>query len=242
MQRRQIFIGAGALWLAQLEFARAQSLPSTLAGVKAGLPSGLSQNEAIAGLRQALTQGAGAAVLRVAKLDGYWADGQIRVPLPKSMAQLQRRLKPLGLSGPLDDLQFKMNRAAESAAPQARALFTKSIETLSVDDVAGVLRGGATAGTDLLRSKTAQPLAAAFKPAMLKAMGDTGAMKALDKAISNPTLRSAIGNSPSGSVASFGTERALDGLFHYVAVEEAAIRANPLSRGTSLLKKVFGSL
>lgn len=233
MQRRQFWIGVSALWLSQ-QPAFAQSL-STL------LPKGLTQNEAISGLRQALSQGAQAAVLRVAKPDGYWADGMIRIPLPKAMAQLQRSLKPIGLSAPLDDLQLKLNRAAETAAPQARDLFGKAIAGMSIEDVAGVLRGGPSAGTDLLRAKTAKPLALAFKPSLSKAMTDTGAIKALDKAITNPNLRAVMGASPQESLASFGTERALDGLFHYVAAEEAAIRTNPVKRGTSLLKKVFGA-
>jgi hypothetical protein len=33
--------------------------------------------------------------------------------------------------------------------------------------------------------------------------------------------------------------KGLDGIFHYVAKEEAAIRTNPAARTTDLLKKVF---
>jgi len=35
--------------------------------------------------------------------------------------------------------------------------------------------------------------------------------------------------------------RAIDGVFYYVAQEEAAIRANPAKRTTDILKTVFGS-
>jgi hypothetical protein len=31
----------------------------------------------------------------------------------------------------------------------------------------------------------------------------------------------------------------MDGIFHYMAVEEAAIRKDPVKRTTDLLKKVF---
>src|SRR3546814_10588461 len=34
--------------------------------------------------------------------------------------------------------------------------------------------------------------------------------------------------------------KAMDGLFHYIAEEEKAIRTNPLKRGSDLLKRVFG--
>ena len=36
-------------------------------------------------------------------------------------------------------------------------------------------------------------------------------------------------------------EKALDGVFLYLAREEAAIRNNPAARSTALLQKVFGS-
>ena len=38
------------------------------------------------------------------------------------------------------------------------------------------------------------------------------------------------------------TEKAIDGIFHLVAQEEKAIRKDPISRTTDLLKKVFGSV
>jgi hypothetical protein len=37
------------------------------------------------------------------------------------------------------------------------------------------------------------------------------------------------------------TQKALDGLFKMIAAEEQRIRANPLARGSDLLKKVFGA-
>ena len=33
----------------------------------------------------------------------------------------------------------------------------------------------------------------------------------------------------------------MDGIFHYLAKEEAAIRSNPAKRTTALLQKVFGA-
>jgi hypothetical protein len=35
--------------------------------------------------------------------------------------------------------------------------------------------------------------------------------------------------------------KALDGIFYYIAKEEAAIRSDPAARTTDLLKKVFGA-
>ena len=51
-----------------------------------------------------------------------------------------------------------------------------------------------------------------------------------------PFLAPAIGGF---DITGFTAGKALDGLFHYLAVEEAAIRTNPVARTTDLLKKVF---
>ena len=42
-------------------------------------------------------------------------------------------------------------------------------------------------------------------------------------------------------VDKYVTDKALDGLFKYIAIEEKQIRENPLARSTDLLKKVFAN-
>jgi hypothetical protein len=39
---------------------------------------------------------------------------------------------------------------------------------------------------------------------------------------------------------SYVVEKGMDGIFHYMAKEEAAIRRDPAKRSTELLRKVFG--
>jgi hypothetical protein len=41
-------------------------------------------------------------------------------------------------------------------------------------------------------------------------------------------------------LASFVTQKAMDGIFYYVAQEEKKIRKDPAAQVTDLLKKVFG--
>jgi hypothetical protein len=43
------------------------------------------------------------------------------------------------------------------------------------------------------------------------------------------------------NLTEYVVEKAMDGLFHYVAQEEAAIRNNPAKRTTELLQRVFGA-
>jgi len=207
-----------------------------------GLPRGVSQADAEGGLRQALTNGAVAAVLKVGKLDGFWADGAIRIPLPGALGDVQRSLKPLGLSKPLDDLQLRINRGAETAAPKARDLFAKAIRSMTVEDVVGILRGGDNAGTVFLRRKTEQDLSTQFRPNIADALAQSGALRAFERAVGQYGAAGLNGVTPRDTLVNFAVTKALDGLFHYVAAEERAIRSNPAKRTSDILRRVFGGL
>jgi Protein of unknown function (DUF4197) len=243
---------------AQVPSTTSTTTTPTVSNVLRGLPGGVTNQEADSGLRQALTNGAIAAVLRLGKLDGYWADNRVKIPLPNPLDSLQRRLTPLRLSGSLDDLQLKINRAAELAAPAARTIFSDAVRTLTVEDVVGVLRGGETAGTDLLKTKTRPQLVTLFNPPVTTALTQSGAGRGFDRVVSrygpeiqrlgglvnlggaNADLKP--GASLKDQFVSYSVGKALDGLFYYVAEEERLIRKDPLKRTTDLLKRVFGSL
>ncbi len=163
-------------------------------------------------------------------------------PLPGTLGSLQKTLKGAGLSGPLDDLHLRVNRAAETAAPKARNLFTRAISTMTIEDVAGVLRGGDTAGTQYLKSRTGAQLETLFHPPMKQALEGSGAMKAFQSVSAQQGLDRFMGTDPADSLTRFAVAKGLDGLFYYVGVEEAAIRRDPIKQTTGLLKKVFGAL
>lgn len=248
--RRRMFLAAFGYALAAAGAARAQSLGDILGGVLRKTGGGqsiaavaggaLTAADADKGLREALTQGALAAVLRVGKLDGFWGDGAIRIPLPQTLASVQSRLAPLRLSGPLDDLQLRVNRAAEKAAPAAKSMFVNAIKAMTVEDAVGLVRGGATSGTDYLRAKTGDQLAGLFRPPMQSALTASGAMRAYDQVVRANQFGALLGDRPQAALLDFAVGKALDGVFHYVGAEERAIRADPAKRASAILKKVFG--
>ncbi len=242
---RRLFLLITAGGLASAAGATAQDIGKVLGGVlggQAGLPAGLTNSQAEGGLREALIKGAVNAVLKVGRTDGYWRDDKIRIPLPGILGKTQRTLTQLGMSRPLDDLQHKVNIAAETAAPQARDMFVGAIRAMTVEDVVGVLRGGDTAGTTYLKDKTSPQLTSLFRPPMASALSSTGALKSLDRVVANNRLAGALGRSPSATLTDFAVGKALDGLFFYVGEEERAIRRDPVKRTTDLLKKTFGGL
>lgn len=229
VNRRQALLGAGAAcaWAAAGP-AQAQIFAS------------VSQSDAAAGIRQALLLGAEIVTTRLGRRDGFWGDARVRIPLPRTLAAAQRSLRPLGLAGQLDDLELRVNRGAEQAMAQAYGLFQRTIQAMTLTDALSVLRGGETAATAFLRSRTEADLAGALRPILENTLQGAGAFTALDAALRATPLAGSA-QSVRGQVIDFSVTRALDAAFSLIADEERAIRQDPLRRTTRLLRRVFGA-
>jgi Protein of unknown function (DUF4197) len=199
----------------------------------------LSKGDVASGLKEALSVAGGLAAKRLSAKDGFMADSAVRIALPGILGDAQQKLQPFGMSGPLDDLQLKVNRAAESAAPTAGKLVGDAVKAMSFEDAVGVLRGGDTAATDYLRKKTEGSLRTAFRPYFDKALASSGALAAADGAVAKYGA-GLVKTDAKTWLADNATTGALNGLFYYVAREEQAIRRDPVKRTTDLLRKVFG--
>ena len=88
---------------------------------------------------------------------------------------MQSQLKQVGLSGPLDDLQLRMNRAAEDAVPAGKTIIVDAVKSITIEDAVGILRGGDTAATDFLRGRTENNLRGLFTPYVESALNESGA-------------------------------------------------------------------
>lgn len=148
-------------------------------GVRGG--AALSLTDADGGLRQALGSAALASALRLGRLDGYWADNKVQIPLPSPLSTMQARLKPLRLSTPLDNFQMRLNRSAEASASKAGTIFTDVIKSITLADAVQLVRGGDTAGTDMLKLRAGTQLTALMTPPMGEAVEASGAGAALDR-------------------------------------------------------------
>lgn len=201
----------------------------------------LSQNEISGGIKEALKVATQRVVGRVGRANGYNSDPAIRIPLPGVLQSIATPLRSLGAGGALDDLQLKMNRAAEQAAPKALPIFTDAAAKMTIDDARSILGGPKDAATSYFRRTTADKLTQSFRPVVDSTLMSTGSVQAFrivqDKAAALPMVGQGLGGF---SLTDFTVGKSLDGLFHYLAQEEAAIRTNPAARTTGLLKKVFG--
>lgn len=200
----------------------------------------LSQAEIDAGLREALTVGTNLVAAQLGQTNGYFGDSQIRIPLPKTYRDIQSGLSRVGASGPLDDLELRMNRAAEAAVPEARTLVLGAVRQITIEDAVQILNGGDTAATDYLRAKTETQLRAAFTPYVKTSLAEAGAFTSLEQ-VANSYGVGGVTSSLQNDLTNHAVTLGLDGMFHYVALEEKKIRENPVARTTDLLRRVFGS-
>lgn len=215
-------------------------LQRTLASLPAVMsaPVQLSTQEIAEGLKEALRVGSERVVSQVGQADGFNADPAIHIPLPQKLAEARKLLAKVGLSGVLDDLEVRCNRAAEAAAPQAKAIFLKSIRAMTLDDARAILHGPNDAATRYFQSKMTPELTIAMRPVIDDTLAQVGAVRAYQQAVARidalplaPKIKT--------DLTGYVVEKAMDGLFHYLATEEAAIRQNPAKRSTEILKRVF---
>jgi hypothetical protein len=203
--------------------------------------SKLSEGQIGLGLKDALKVASRRVIGRLGKLDGYNGDPDIRIPLPGILQGLEGPLKAVGATGILDDLRLKMNRAAERAAPKALNIFVDAATNMTFDDARGILTGPQDAATEYFRRTTSNSLTSEFHPIVDSTLSSVGAVMAFNAVKARASAIPFFGQSVIDfSLTDFTVGKALDGLFHYLAVEEAAIRTNPVARTTDLLRQVFG--
>ncbi|HSH72415.1 MAG TPA: DUF4197 domain-containing protein [Methylophilaceae bacterium] len=201
----------------------------------------LSNKEASSGLREALIVGAGKAVSKLGATDGFLGNPQVKIPLPDGMQKVEKTMRMFGMGKQADDLVLKMNRAAEAAAPEAKALLVDAVKKMSVQDAKGILTGGDDAATQYFKKTTSGPMAEKFLPIVKKITENVQLAQQYNK---YAELGSKYGmvKKEQANVEQYVTQKTLDGVYLMMAKEEKAIRENPMGQASNLLKKVFGSL
>ncbi len=206
-----------------------------------GMTSSLTGTQIDAGLREALRIGTSTVVSQLGVSNGFNLDPQIRIPLPSTLAKVDSALSAVGMNGLTKDLELRLNRAAELATPKAKALFVSAISQMTINDAKNILTGPQDAATQYLRSTMGPGLGQEMQPLIQNALASAGAVQAYDQVMGQyaalpfmPDVKADLNN--------YVTAKAMDGIFYYVAQEEAAIRTNPAKRTTEILKTVFGAV
>lgn len=201
----------------------------------------ITQRDALAGLRTALERGAQAAIATLGRVDGFLGNPQVKIPMPESLERTEKLVRRLGFSNEVDELVVAMNRAAETAVPEARKLLVDSVKKMTVTDAKSVLTGGDTAGTEYFKRTTHEQLRARFLPIVKAATEKVGVAQRY-KEFARPAAALGLLRTEHADLDEYVTQKALDGLYFMLGEEEKKIRKDPVGTGSAILRKVFGAL
>lgn len=201
----------------------------------------LTNAETSKGLKAALIQGAEKAVGQLSKTDGFLANNEVKIPLPDALKKTEKAMRMFGMGKQADELVLKMNRAAEAAVPEAKALLVDSVKKMTVADAKAILTGGNDAATQYFKKTTSAPMAAKFLPIVKKATENVQLAQQYNK-FAEAGSKFGLVKKEQVNLEQYVTQKTLDGVYLMMAKEEAAIRKDPVGQGSALLKKVFGAL
>ncbi len=199
----------------------------------------LDSETIVAGLKQALQQGVERGVSSLGRADGYLKNGNVQIPVPDNLRTAEMLLRKVGADKYADQFILTLNRAAEAAVPQAKAVFLDVIRKMTVTDAIGILRGADDAATQYFRRQSQVRLAASFRPIVARATDKVG-VTAQYKSLVSRVERLGFVDTSELDLDDYVTAKALDGLFYMMAQEEMRIRRDPVARTTELLRRVFG--
>lgn len=208
---------------------------------RAGALDQVSSADATQAVRQALAQGADKAVAQLGRPGGFLDDPQLRIPLPDTLRKSRRVLELMGRGKELDALETSINRAAEQAVPQGKAVLERAVRSMTLADAKQILTGGDDSVTRFFRENTRDDLLAKLQPLVDKEIAELGIARQYD-ALAGKGAQLGLLEGPQSSLSGYVTDRALEGLFTVIAREERALRQDPLAAGSRILRQVFGAL
>jgi hypothetical protein len=213
------------------------TIKKTISGGKSG--SSLSSEDIVGGLKQALTLGAEKSAERLSVTNGFLKDKAVEILMPPQAQKVEKTLRDMGMGKLVDDAIASMNHAAEDASKSAAPIFVNAIKNMTVTDGVNILKGPDTAATAYLRHSATPELTKAYTPIVDSALKKTDATKYW-KDVFDTYNKIPFVSKVNPDLSSYVTQKAIDGIFYYVAQEEILIRKDPAAQVTDLLKKVFG--
>lgn len=203
--------------------------------------TGISENEAGQGIKEALSKGVTTAVLNLNKTDGFFGSEVYKLFLPPDAQKIETTLRKVGMGSQVDKAILAINRGAEDAVAFAKPIFIDAIKEMTITDALNILRGPKDGATQYFRQKTTAKLVAAFTPSVQTSLDKVEATKYYSDIVTKYNNFPTTFKKVNPDLTSYVVGRAVEALFDQVAKEEANIRENPLARTSDILKKVFGS-
>lgn len=191
-----------------------------------------------AGLREALNKGVTDQVSKLTALDGFYKNEAVKILMPTELQKVDQTLRKLGMSSLADDGIRALNRAAEDAVKASTPIFVSAIKNINFSDAKNILMGKENAATTYLQEGTTKDLYAKFSPVVQQSIGKVGADVIWASIIKKYNAIPLV-TKVNPDITDYVTNKALEGVFKMITVEEKNIRTNLGSRNSSLLQQVF---
>jgi hypothetical protein len=215
-----------------------ESLGGLLGGSSSS--SGSMTNELAAnGLKQALSVGTDLAANNLGQIDGFLANAAVKILFPPEARKIESTLRSLGMGSVCDQVITSVNRAAEAAVVEAKPIFVEAIKQMTITDAINILTGDKDAATQYLQRTSGQVLITKFEPIIQSNLQKANATKYWSDAIKAYNAVPFV-QRMNPNLSQYVTQKATDGIFLMVAIEEGKIRENPAQRVGSVLQDVFG--
>lgn len=202
------------------------------------MEQGVSQFEIASGLKEALNNGINKQVVKLTATDGFYKNEMVKILLPEELQKVDKTLRDIGMSKLADEGLKVLNRAAEDAVKESTPIFVDAIKGMTFTDAKNILLGNERSATTYLESSTSTALYAKFNPVIKNSFAKVGADKIwaniITKYNSIPLVKKV-----NPDLTDYTTNKAMQGVFTMISVEEKNIRTNLTSRSSDLLKKVF---
>jgi hypothetical protein len=164
----------------------------------------------------------------------------VKILLPSELQQVDKTLRSIGLSSLADEGLKILNRAAEDAVKEATPIFVSAVKGITFNDAKNILLGNDQAATSYLQRSTTSQLYAKFNPVIKSSFNKVGADKIWANIINKYNAVPLV-KKVNPDLTDYVTNKAMDGVFKMIAVEEKNIRDNISARTTPLLQKVFAA-
>lgn len=235
---KRAFVCIACLVITQSIFAQ-KNILNQVQNVISGNGAGLSNDEIVKGLKEALKVGTNNSTSRASQLDGYYKNPKIKIPFPQEAKNMEQQLRALGMTKEVDKFIKTLNRAAEDAAKSAVPVFVDAITKMTITDGVNILKGNNDAATNFLKNTSSAGLLAAFKPIVKNSLSKVEVTKYW-KPLVKTYNQIPLVKKQNPNLDEYVTLKAIEGLFKLIAEEELKIRKDPAARVNDILKKVFG--
>lgn len=199
---------------------------------------GLSQIEIASGLKEALNNGIEKQVVKLTAVDGFYKNEMVKILLPEELKKVDKGLRDIGMGKLADEGLKVLNRAAEDAVKESTPIFVDAIKGMSFTDAKNILLGDERSATTYLQTSTSTALYSKFNPVIKNSFSKVGADKIWSNIIKKYNAIPLV-KKVNPDLTDYTTNKAMEGVFKMIAVEEKNIRTNIASRTSNLLKKVF---